>query len=202
MTVIQFPRSHVRTSAMLMPKTAGAASRPVSRRALAKILNFSDGIRPRERQLETAGGFTPARSAAAEVPPTASITSSTVESIGLDNSHIVKVSSLHDTLIVTNCELRPNGPMRSLRDIAKRLEITQRALGKKAADIARETSITATEWSQYLNPDKYKRRITLEHAFELQDNYGATIQWIYDGDISTLPDGLSRKVRKLMAKAA
>lgn len=91
---------------------------------------------------------------------------------------------------------------RTLKDIAFRLEITREALKKSAADIARETSISANEWSQYINPDKYKRRITIDHVQELKDVFGFTLEWVYDGELPTLREPLRSKVRALMRRAA
>lgn len=91
---------------------------------------------------------------------------------------------------------------RSLKDIANRLEMTREALGLSAAQIARETSISANEWSQYINPYKYKRRITVDHVQELKDVFGFTLEWVYDGDLPSLREPLRRKVRAQMRKAA
>jgi len=113
------------------------------------------------------------------------------------------MSSLHNTEIFTGGELRPNTAMsRALKDIAKRLEMTRGALGISAAQIARDTDISANEWSQYINPDKYKRRISVEHVYELKDTYGATLEWIYDGDVSSLRGELAAKIRAMIKSAA
>lgn len=88
---------------------------------------------------------------------------------------------------------------RSLKDIARRLKLAQDALGLSGAQIARDTSISANEWSQYLNPEKYKRKIGTDHVLELKDEYGITLEWVYDDDISSLPDRLASKIRKLAA---
>jgi transcriptional regulator with XRE-family HTH domain len=85
---------------------------------------------------------------------------------------------------------------RTLRDVAKRLEATQRALGVSAADLCRRTGIRPNAWSQFLNP-KSKRRITLEAAYRLRDEYGLTLDWIYDGD----PSGLSERLVQALRKA-
>lgn len=84
---------------------------------------------------------------------------------------------------------------RSLKDIAKRLEQTREALGVTAADLCRETGIKPNAWSQFTSPEK-KRRITLVEAYKLKDRYGVTLEWIYDGDVTTLPDRLARRLRR------
>ena len=81
----------------------------------------------------------------------------------------------------------------SLKTLCKRLEMTADALGKTGADIHRETGIKANRWSQYLNPD-LKRRITLDAATRLCDEYKLTLDWIYRGDPRGLPVGLLEKL--------
>lgn len=87
-------------------------------------------------------------------------------------------------------------------DVAKRLKITADALKLTGAQIARETSITANEWTQFLNPEKYKRRITVSDVLELKDNYGFTLEWVFDADLLSLREPLRSKVRAKMRKAA
>jgi hypothetical protein len=50
------------------------------------------------------------------------------------------------------------------------------------------------QWSQYVDP-KGKRRITVDAVFRLKDEYGITLEWIYDGDRSRLPSDLLEKIR-------
>lgn len=76
--------------------------------------------------------------------------------------------------------------------------MTLSALEISAADLCRETGIKPNAWSQFTNPEK-KRRITLAAAYRLKDRYGVTLEWIYDGDISTMPDRLARKLRPAVA---
>ncbi len=86
---------------------------------------------------------------------------------------------------------------RSVKDIAKRLEETRGALEKTAAELCREAGIKPNAWSQWTsdNPDKV-RKITLAGAYKLKDTYGVTLEWIYDGDLSTLPGRLITKIKK------
>lgn len=205
--LVQFPKRHVLASAgsaaKRKPKRDGSGVLPFLASASEKIKNTSDGNLPRAFQLLTAESPTPAMPAVEVGPPSASITASTELSIPANYSHSVNMSSLHNAEIFTGSELRPNGAMsRTLQDIAKRLEMTRKALGISAAQIARDTDISANEWSQYINPDKYKRRISNEHVFELKDAYGATLEWIFDGDVSSLKGELAAKVRKLIKSAA
>ena len=84
---------------------------------------------------------------------------------------------------------------RSLNDVAERLELTRDALGISAAELCRETGIRPNAWSQFVNPET-KRRITVDAAFRLKDRYGVTLEWIYDGDISSLPDRIANRLKR------
>ena len=124
------------------------------------------------------------------------MTAPTVPSMVGECSRFVNKSSLHEMAIVTSCELRPNWAMsRSLKDIASRLETTRQALGLTAAELCRRTGIKPNQWSQFVNPSK-KRRITLAATYRLRDEFGLTLDWVYDGDASGLPDRLVQKIRK------
>lgn len=104
--------------------------------------------------------------------------------------------NLHALAIVTNCELRPYRAMaRSTKEIAERLEATREALGLSPADICRRTGLRQNAWSQWANP-KNKRTITREAAYRLKDEFGVTLDWIYDGDPSGLPARLHQKIRE------
>lgn len=84
---------------------------------------------------------------------------------------------------------------KSLKDIASRLEMTRDALEINAAELCRRTGIKPNQWSQFINPAK-KRRITIDAALRLCEEFGLTLDWIYRGDPSGLPDRLVRKIRK------
>lgn len=201
--IVWFPgQHHGCVSATSKPKSSGLASRPSLASAPLKIRNFSDGIRPRARQLLTADDPTPANAATADVPPRALIMPSTVVSIRSGYSRFVNMSSVHRMEIVTDCELRPNSVMlvRSPVDVAYRLQIAQEILGLKAAELCRLTGIKPNQWSQFLNPDM-KRRITLEAAYKIKDEFGITLEWIYDGDRNRLPAHFVKRLLELEAKA-
>lgn len=98
--------------------------------------------------------------------------------------------------IVTDCELGLNRPMaRSISDIADRLIATQQALNVSAAELCKESGISHTQWTQFTDP-KYKRRITLTAAYKLKDAYGITLEWIFDGDRTRLPQDIRVKLRE------
>jgi hypothetical protein len=83
---------------------------------------------------------------------------------------------------------------RNQRDIAYRLELTRIALGVSAAELCKNVSIGANQWSQYVDPVG-DRRVTVDAVYRLKDEYGITFEWIYDGDRSRLPSDLLEKIR-------
>jgi transcriptional regulator with XRE-family HTH domain len=84
---------------------------------------------------------------------------------------------------------------RSISDIAERLIATQQALNVSAAELCKESGISHTQWTQFTDP-KYKRRITLAAAYKLKDAYGITLEWIFDGDRTRLPQDIRVKLRE------
>lgn len=84
---------------------------------------------------------------------------------------------------------------RSIDDIAKRLIATQKALGVTPAELCRRSGISPNQWSQFTNAE-YKRRITVTAVYKLKDEFGITLEWVYDGDASRLPYEIAQKLRK------
>lgn len=81
----------------------------------------------------------------------------------------------------------------TVRDIANRLVQTRLALGYDSqADFAREIGM---EKSRYNPFEKGKRRLTLEAARKIKARFGVSLDWLFDGDISTLSTSLSKKIR-------
>ncbi len=201
--VLQFaPRDHAPTpSTRVMPKRPGSTVLPFSRNASDRVRCSLAGMRPRARQLLTADEPVPVNLATAVLPPSSSMTAATVSSIAPECSHIVNMSSLHALEIVTACELRPNGGMgRSLKDVSERLVMTQKALGISPAELCRLAKISPNAWTQYTDHE-YKRRITLAAAYKLKDQFGLTLEWIFDGDTNRLPHDFLVALRKRRAAA-
>jgi hypothetical protein len=192
--LLQFPHRHCRTPSN--PNKDASALSPASDSAAEKIRYLSDGIRPRRRQLLTAGSVTPHNSDTREVPPSASITASTVVSIEADYSRSVNMSTLHALALVTDCEFLPNYVVSTTRDdIAARLRMLPEALGINAAELCRRIKCAPNRWSAYIKPDG-KREITLAVANRLCDEFKLTLDWIYRNDASGLQDRLIRKLRE------
>lgn len=195
------PRSaHLAPATVLKLKRSRSTLLPFARRASSKITKSSAGMNPRDFQLLCPGGLTPVSSVTPEGPPQASINASIV-STTMDPEYFTMCEDVkvHALEIVTNCEFRPNRVMsRSLKDIKNRLELTRDALGVSDAELCRQTGIAANSWSQFLSPNT-KRRITLDAAYKLKDRYGVTLEWIYDGDLASLPGRISAKLPKKAA---
>lgn len=97
--------------------------------------------------------------------------------------------------MVTDCEVWPYGPMtRAIKQIGDRLRRTFVALDVTQAEVCRRTGMTDTQLSQFLG-GKNQRRITLAAAYKLRDEFRLTLDWIYDGDPSGLPNSLVAKLR-------
>lgn len=193
-TVILWP-PHARASSLaLNPKTKGDASFPEAARASRISRKFSGGISPRDRQLLTAGGPTPATEAAAAVPPKASITASTELSMDPFSSRNVKMSSLHTTELERFQFVAFNGGMaESLKSLSARLKLTREALDLTPAELCRQIDCKPNRWSQYESGD---RRITLEVANQLCDEFGLSLDWIYRANPAQLPHALRVKMRQ------
>ncbi|MFP5204060.1 MAG: helix-turn-helix domain-containing protein [Acidobacteriota bacterium] len=77
--------------------------------------------------------------------------------------------------------------------IAKRLEETRLALGKKHVDFARAAGISSQRWSNYA---RGRRPLDIEIAIALCDdkNLHLTLDWIYRGDPGGLRHDLAHKL--------
>jgi transcriptional regulator with XRE-family HTH domain len=80
----------------------------------------------------------------------------------------------------------------------QRLRLIEKALTLNGAKIARmtENRISASRWSEYC---KGSRLITVEAALALHEQTGATLDFIYRGDRSGLPQRLVEAINKLPA---
>lgn len=78
--------------------------------------------------------------------------------------------------------------------IASRLfALREYALNMSHAELCRRTGLAENRWSQY---ESGKRRITVDAASSLKDEFGVTLDWIYFGDRSGLPSALATKLSK------
>lgn len=185
----------------LMPKTAGSASLPRRAKASVNTKKCSAGIIPLVFQLYGAGDVTPASSAAALMPPTAVSTSSTevtrsvASSIPPYSSQDVNLSSFHASAVENSRFVGFKLSMpETLKSIGRRLAETRQALDLTAAEVCRLISCKPNRWSQYENGE---RKITLEIANKLCDQFGLTLDWIYRANPANLPHNLALKLRKV-----
>jgi len=192
--LVCFPvRRHARASSItLKPKTRGDADRPFAARKFRKISALSLAILPRAFQLLTAGSPTPANDAAAVTPPTASITESTVSNMAGICSRRVNKSSLHNSVMDCSRFVSFNRRMvESVKSLGNRLKTTREAPGISAAELCKTIQVRPNRWSQYENGE---RRITLEVANKLCDEFGVSLDWIYRANPSQLPHALRMKM--------
>ena len=193
--VVSFER-HARASAAAKPNKAGSGFLPTARKASDKTKKCSVGIRPRAFQLKGAlCDLTPAIERAASGPPTASKTSSMVESISIthrDNSRSVSTSSPHVFDLDNPSKNGTIAGMYSKTATAKRLIQTQEALGLTNAAIAKELGVSSHGWSQYRTGDR-----TIPHTVivGLKERFGIPADWILAGDASGLPQRIYAQIR-------
>jgi transcriptional regulator with XRE-family HTH domain len=103
------------------------------------------------------------------------------------------MSSLHNTEIEGHRFVAFNGGMaESIKSLSNRLKITREALELTAAELCRRIDCKPNRWSQY---EGGERRITLEVANDLCDEFGLTLDWIYRANPSQLPHTLRIKMR-------
>lgn len=184
------------------PKIAGSGRIPLDPSGSSRTKKYSAGILPRALQWETAGGLTPASRATQNVPPRASINSSTDEAVlSTECKYLqnVKLSSQNKMEIEDSSEMTIiHGMIVNVVDIKKRLEKTRRALGLQPIQISQEIGISRSQWTHYITIDQDPiRNIPIEKAISLCDRYRLTLDWIYRGDPSGLPQQLFDKIKRL-----
>lgn len=82
----------------------------------------------------------------------------------------------------------------SSKSLANRLKITREALELTAAELCKIIKVKPNRWSQY---EGGERRITLEVASKLCDEFGLTLDWIYRANPAGLPSSLRLKIRQV-----
>lgn len=91
---------------------------------------------------------------------------------------------------------RPADDPTSPQAIGTRLMLTRKALGHTTTQMCRLMG-SASHGSAYTNYEMGRRRINLDHAFELCRNCSLTLEWIYLGEPRNLPEYLQIKIREL-----
>lgn len=78
--------------------------------------------------------------------------------------------------------------------IGDRLRITRAALGHTQATMARLMG-SSTDGQAYENYEAGRRRISVDHALALCASVGLTMDWIYRGNIQSLPAELAERIQ-------
>lgn len=89
---------------------------------------------------------------------------------------------------------RPAVDPSSAAEVGKRLARTRQALGYTTTKMC-DLMGSISHGSAYTNYEMGRRRISLDHALALRRECGLTLDWIYCGDISNLPEHLQRAIQ-------
>jgi transcriptional regulator with XRE-family HTH domain len=76
-------------------------------------------------------------------------------------------------------------------EIGARLKATRDALGLTGTEFGNRARIAQNAYSQY---ETGKRMLTISAAMRLCATYGLTMDWLFRGDVSTLPHSLAAKL--------
>lgn len=77
------------------------------------------------------------------------------------------------------------------QQVGARLLQSFTALGKKPADICKLFGLSQQRMSNYING---KRPLDIEVAMKLYARFGLTLDWLYLGDIRSLPYDLAQRI--------
>ena len=82
----------------------------------------------------------------------------------------------------------------SMEHIGRRLKLFRLALGERQIELAKECGWSPQKWGQWENA---KRLPNLPDMIELAERYGVTLDYIYRGDMSHMPERMARKIREI-----
>jgi transcriptional regulator with XRE-family HTH domain len=120
--------------------------------------------------------------------------------MALGTSQNVNLSSLHALAVEKALHRVKNWRMaESLKSLGRRLEVTRVALDLRSVDLCKLIDIKENRWSQYESGD---RKITLEVADKLCDQFGLSLDWIYRANPSALSRDLQLKIRQVQGSQA
>ncbi len=80
----------------------------------------------------------------------------------------------------------------SVDAISHRLFLLRKALGYSQVVMAQVLGQSISTWAMYETGD---RRISIDEALKLCSTVGASLDWIYRGNIHTLPADLAEKIQ-------
>jgi transcriptional regulator with XRE-family HTH domain len=100
-------------------------------------------------------------------------------------SQCVSTSRVFDMLVASEIYPRHALIMQSSAQIVGlRLTVLREALNMKQADMCRATGFATSQWAQHENGT---RRLSLDAALKLHDLFGATLDYLFLGDMNGLP---------------
>lgn len=112
--------------------------------------------------------------------------------MSVEYSQSVKMSSAHDLAIDYDDAAPHHADMvDNAQIIAGRLKLLREALDLNQAELCRRTGLAPNRWNQY---ETGERPITVAAAAILCEAFGVTLDWIYRGDRSGLPDRILTKI--------
>lgn len=188
------------SAAALKPKIAGLADRLRSSSALEINMKLSEGILPRAFHVEIAGRLIPSRSATAEVPPSASMTSSTEISMTKDSSHGENLSRFLFQVIDGDKKTNNNNGMDSDEVIGNRLRLWALAEKLKPKDIYPRIGCSKGNWSEIISG---KRHVSEDVADRLRTEFSITLEYLYYGQIhASFPVEITVRMEKIKADEA
>ena len=83
----------------------------------------------------------------------------------------------------------------SVERVGRRLKFFRLALGKRQVDLAREFGWSQQKWAQWESAEESPGLFDL---IELDESYGVTLDYIFRGDMSHLPEWMACKIRELV----
>lgn len=86
--------------------------------------------------------------------------------------------------------------IRTTAHIATRLRHTREALGLNQKEFAMRANLSQNGYNQY---ESGARRLTIDAAHRICDEYGVTLDWLYRGDRSRLPHHLAIEIARIDA---
>ena len=87
---------------------------------------------------------------------------------------------------------------RSRRSIALRLLQTRTVLNVGQTDFATKAGLAQNTYNQF---ERGKRRLSLEAAHALCDEYRLTLDWLFRGDLNGIPHALAKALRRIQEAA-
>ena len=84
----------------------------------------------------------------------------------------------------------------SLEYVGERLKMFRKTLGVRQVDLAKEFSWSPQKWGQWENG---VRNPNVSDMIKLAERYGVTLDYIYRGDMSRLPEWMDKKIREIAA---